>query len=207
MNDPASEWMEAARRGDPDAAARLVDGFHARIYAFLRRLAGSDTNAVELTQRTFCRAWESLAGFAGRSSVSSWLHGIAYHVYVDWLRRERRNVVQSDEWWLTLADPGATPDRLVADADAAAVVYAAVDCLEPALRETIHLHYFQGLSIDETAEALGIATSTVKYRTRQALAELQKAVGQPRPRPSDRRSTPLPSPPLFPGTQQTPEKP
>jgi hypothetical protein len=76
MNDPASEWMEAARRGDPDAAARLVDGFHARIYAFLRRLAGSDTNAVELTQRTFCRAWESLAGFAGRSSVSSWLHGI-----------------------------------------------------------------------------------------------------------------------------------
>ncbi len=49
-----------------------------------------------------------------------------------------------------------------------------MDALETDLRDTIHLHYYQELTLQETADALGIATSTVKYRLRQALAELQK---------------------------------
>ena len=176
MIDPSSNNLEAARRGDTEAAGRLVGEFHARVYAFLRRLSGSDADAVELTQRAFCRAWASLAGFAGRSSVSSWLHGIAYRTYVDWLRAERRNIALPDEWWLALPDPSRGPDLVVADADAGAAVYAAVDRLESTLRETVHLHYYQGLTLEETASALEIATSTVKYRIRQALAELQRSL-------------------------------
>jgi RNA polymerase sigma factor (sigma-70 family) len=53
-------------------------------------------------------------------------------------------------------------------------VYANVDALDPELRETIHLHYYQELTLQETADALGIAASTVKYRLRQALEQLQK---------------------------------
>ncbi len=182
MIDPSSTHLEAARRGDTEAAGRLVGEFHARIYGFLRRLSGSDADAVELTQRTFCRVWTSLPAFAGRSSVSSWMHGIAYRTYVDWLRAERRGVQVPDAWWLALPDASRGPDLVVADADDAAAAYAAVDRLEPALRETIHLHYYQGLTLDETATSLEIATSTVKYRVRQALAELQRglAAGQPR---------------------------
>ncbi len=86
MNDPAMTWVEAARNGDEDAAARLVGELHGPIYAFLRRLSGSDAEAGELTQRAFCRAWASLHGFEGRSRVSVWLHGIAYRTFVDWLR-------------------------------------------------------------------------------------------------------------------------
>ena len=60
------------------------------------------------------------------------------------------------------------------DADTAAVVYAAVDALEPGLRETVHLHYYQGLSLEETATALEIATSTVKCRLREGLGRVQR---------------------------------
>ena len=49
-----------------------------------------------------------------------------------------------------------------------------MDALETDVRDTIHLHYYQELTLQETADALGIATSTVKYRLRHALAELQK---------------------------------
>jgi RNA polymerase sigma factor (sigma-70 family) len=49
-----------------------------------------------------------------------------------------------------------------------------VDALDADVRATVHLHYYQDLSLRETAEALGIATSTVKYRLRQALDQLQK---------------------------------
>lgn len=179
MNDPAQAHLEAARNGDIEAAGRIVDLFHAPLYAFLRRLAGSESDAVELTQRAFCRAWRSLPTFSGRSTISSWLHGIAYRTYVDWLRAERRSVSQPDSWWQAVGDPSPSPDRLASAGDDRAVVYAAVDTLEPALRETIHLHYYQGLTIEETAEALGIASSTVKYRIRQALTELQRAVLPP----------------------------
>ncbi len=174
MKDPAMTWVEAARRGEEEAATRLVRQFHGRVFAFLRRLTGSEADAVELTQRTFCKAWAGLDAFEGRASVSSWLHGIAYRTYVDWLRTDRRFEERSDEWWTALPDRGAGPDVAAARRDAEVAVYAAVDRLKGGLRETLHLHYYQGLSIEETADALGVATSTVKYRIRDALGRLQK---------------------------------
>ena len=94
---------------------------------------------------------------------------------MDWLRAERRSVSQPDSWWQAVGDPSPSPDRLASAGDDRAAVYAAVDALEPGLRETIHLHYYQGLTIEETAAALEIATSTVKYRMRHALTEIQRA--------------------------------
>jgi RNA polymerase sigma factor (sigma-70 family) len=55
-----------------------------------------------------------------------------------------------------------------------ATIHGLVEGLEPELRDTLQLHYYQDLPLQETADALGIATSTVKYRLRQALAELQR---------------------------------
>jgi DNA-directed RNA polymerase specialized sigma24 family protein len=49
-----------------------------------------------------------------------------------------------------------------------------VDRLETDLRESVHLHYYQGLTLQETADAMSVATSTVKYRLRQALDQLQR---------------------------------
>jgi len=48
------------------------------------------------------------------------------------------------------------------------------------LRETIHMHYYQELTIQETADAMAVATSTVKYRLRQALAELESELSSAR---------------------------
>lgn len=179
---PANHLAEAARRGDKAAATRLIELFYERIYAFLRRLAGNDTDAADLTQRTFSRVWQALPTFAGRSSFSSWIHGIAHHVYVDWRRADRRIEPRSSEWWDARVSTGPTPDETVANTDLAAALFALVDRLEHDLRETIHLHYYQELTLQETADALGIATSTVKYRLRQALAELQKQFDEDRQR-------------------------
>jgi RNA polymerase sigma factor (sigma-70 family) len=58
-----------------------------------------------------------------------------------------------------------------------------VDELEPDLRHTVQLHYYQDLTLQETADAMGVATSTVKYRIRQALAELQRRLTSQRNSP------------------------
>src|SRR5438552_15322184 len=164
MERDVNEALEAARHGDEAAAIRLIELFYERIYAFLRRLAANDADAADLTQRTFARVWKALPTFAGRSSVSSWIHGIAHHVYVDWRRSNRRTELCTDEWWAARPAPGPPPDELVARSDLAVVVYTLVDKLDAELRETVHLHYYQGLTLQETADAMGTATSTVKYR-------------------------------------------
>ena len=184
MTDPALPYMKGVQDGDADAPARLIDLFQGRIYAFLRRLAGSDSDAVELTQRTFCRVWTALPTFAGRSSVASWMHSIAYRTYADWLRSERRNQPMPDDWWSELADGGEGPDRLSAAAHDKSVVYAAVDRLPSELRDTVHLHYYQGLTIEETAIALDVATSTVKHRVRRAVENRQSAIASPISQPA-----------------------
>jgi RNA polymerase sigma factor (sigma-70 family) len=124
----------------------------------------------------------ALPTFADRSSFGSWLHGIAYHTYVDWSRRNRLTEPRSQEWWAhqVAAQPG--PDEIALRNDLAATVYASVDQLAPDLRDTVHLHYYQELTLQETAEAMGVATSTVKYRLRQALDTLEsKFNSQPTP--------------------------
>lgn len=172
--EPSDQGLvEAVRGGDQAAAARLIHLYYQRIYAFLRRLSGNDEDAEDLTQRTFGRLWQALDGFAGRSSLSSWMHGIAYHVYLDWRRSYRPTEARPDEWWACRKGPEEAPDEIVGRNDFAARLYRLVEMLPSQVRETIHLHYYQGLSLQETADAMGVATSTVKYRQRQAISELQ----------------------------------
>src|SRR5438552_9728134 len=130
MDPDTNRILERARRGESRAASDLIELFYARIYAFLRRLSGNDADAADLTQRTFARVWQALPTFAGRSSISSWIHGIAYHVYVDWRCSDRRTESRGDEWWAACAAPGPAPDEVAARRDLAAIVYALVDNLE-----------------------------------------------------------------------------
>jgi len=176
----ANQLAEAARRGNAAAATRLIELFYERIYAFVRRLTGNDAEAADLTQRTFSRVWQALPTFAGRSSFSSWIHGIAHHVAVDWRRVPHRLESRSPEWWDACVASGPTPAEAVARDELATRLFASVDKLDPDLRDTIHLHYYQELTLQETADALGVATSTVKYRLRQAMAELRKQLNEDR---------------------------
>jgi len=170
------QHVAEAQRGDRAAASAIIEQLYARIYAFLRRLSSNDADAADLPQQTFGRVWKALPTFGGKSSVASWIHSIAYHVYIDWRRANHRTESRSEPWWEGLASAEMPPDERAARADLGARLYAAVDKLEPDLRDSIHLHYYQGLTLEETAAAMGIATSTVKYRLRGALAELQKQV-------------------------------
>lgn len=176
MNVTDIDLVKAAAGGDRSAAEMLVEQHYQRLYAFLRRHTHCDEDAADLTQRTFARIWQSLPGFAARSSVSSWMHAIAWHTYVDWLRQHRNAENRPDQWWADCLAEGTSPAEDLAEADLAAVVYASVDRMEPDLRQTVHLHYYQGLSLAETADALSIATATVKHRLRRALDLLRHSL-------------------------------
>lgn len=180
MIDSVAELCRRAQAGDAAAAAELVNLFYERVYAYFRRLCGNDEDAEDLTQKTFLKVWAALGSFQGRSSFSTWIHGVGHHVYVDWRRSAPRSDIQSDEWWETCVAEGPGPSEDVAEAELARRLYAEVEQLEEEAREVVHLHYYQGLSLKETAEVLNKATSTVKYRLREALEVLRARTAEPK---------------------------
>src|SRR5579862_4815457 len=99
MKNEAAEVVERISKGEQVATVDLIDLFYERIYAFLRRLCANDADAADLTQRTFSRVWQALPTFAGRSSVGSWIHSIAYHTYIDWRRSLHPGESRPDKWW------------------------------------------------------------------------------------------------------------
>lgn len=173
MSDTAEILCERARKGNLAAASELVALSYQRIFAYLRRLSGNDDDAADLTQKTFARTWQALASYQGRSSFSTWLHGIAYHVYLDWRRKRNLGDAQTDEWWETQAADSPTPFENTVERELAHQLYRWVDELDDEKKQTVHLHYYQNLPLSETAEVLGVAISTVKYRLREALAFLR----------------------------------
>jgi RNA polymerase sigma-70 factor, ECF subfamily len=182
MHDEPERLCERAKTGDREAASDLVTRYYERIYSYLCRLCGNHEDAADLTQKTFCKAWTSIESYHARSSFSTWLHGIAHHVYGDWLRRRNIADAKADEWWENCAADGPSPFEDAAERESAQQLYARVEELEEGARQVVHLHYYQGLSLAETAETLGVATSTVKYRLRQALDLLRSQTAGPRPR-------------------------
>jgi RNA polymerase sigma-70 factor (ECF subfamily) len=89
--------------------------------------------------------------------------------------RKNAAVTQSrpDQWWQECTHKNSGPYANVAESQLTQQLYEAVDQLDEDKKHIVHLHYYQGLSLRETAKVLGIATSTVKYRLREVMKILK----------------------------------
>lgn len=178
MNTRIKTLCRRAKKADKDAACELLKIYYADIYSYLRRLCGSRHDAEDLTQQTFLKVWSSLDGFAGRSKFSTWLYRIAHNTYLDWLRKNAAGTQsRPDQWWQECIDKNHGPFVNVAERQLAQRIYEMVDKLDEDKKHVVHLHYYQGLSIRETAKVLNIATSTVKYRLREVFKILRPKIG------------------------------
>lgn len=168
------EWLLCARakQGDQAAAFVLIEAHYRPVYQYLRRLCGSRPDAEDLTQDTFVKVWSSLASYRSSFRFSTWIHTIAYHVYIDWRREQKTADRPSNAWWHE-SIARLDPQEEEGDKQLAEGLYEAVECLDEEKRLVVHLHYYQGLSLRETSEVLGIASSTVKYRLREVMRTLR----------------------------------
>jgi RNA polymerase sigma-70 factor (ECF subfamily) len=103
------ELLEAARSGDQDAFARLIEPYHAQLRAHCYRMLGSVPDAEDALQETLLRAWRSLPRFEGRSSLRSWLYTIATNASLRAIEKRPKRVLPID--YAPAADPrGARAD-------------------------------------------------------------------------------------------------
>lgn len=178
--DRDEHLCRAAQAGEIQAASELLEIYYERVFAYLRRRCTNDEDARDLTQKAFSRVWASLQSYRGQSSFSTWVHSVAHHVYVDWRRLKHLPSAEGDDWWKDQTDHAPGPFESVAQRETAEQLYALVAKLDEDARDVVHLHYYQGLTLEQTAEVLSVAVSTVKYRLRRALDFLKRHVPNPK---------------------------
>lgn len=164
--DPATEWALAARTGDPVAQAAFVRSTQAEVWRFVAALVDPGS-ADDLTQETYLRAFRALPAFEGRSTVRTWLLGIARRTCADHLRtvvRQRRLGVRLAAQALT-SGPHPDPAGQVGAAQL-------LDRLSPERREAFVLTQLLGLSYEQAAVVQEVPVGTIRSRVARARAEL-----------------------------------
>ncbi len=174
----ASSLVEAAKAGSAEAFEELVRRYRPRIYALALHLTGRASDADDVTQEAFLRAYRHLHKFEGRSEFFTWLYRIALHRALN-LRRDRgrRTMVELDDPRLMVAveidAPAGDPRRALELQESYAQLLAAFDRLSPVLRTTVVLVQLQGLSHKEAAVVLDTTEGTVAWRIHEARKQLR----------------------------------
>ena len=160
-SDPESSLVAAARAGNREAFAALLERHYDRIHGFAWQLTGSRTDADDIAQDVCCTLVEKIGSFRGEAKFTTWLTGITFNACRDW-RRRRGTFRAFTEKLTVLAGIAAAPDGR--DLHDAIWLKSAIARMKPALRDTAVLVAGQQLTHAEAAAILGIAEATVAWR-------------------------------------------
>jgi len=169
--------------GEPTGAAldfqRVYDEFQPRIRRYLARLAGPG-EADDLSQETFARVSQALAGFRGEAALSTWIYRIATNVAFDRARSPGFQLQARTAEPAALAALGAAPtiEQDIASREMSECVRDYVDQLPADYRTVVVLSELEELPDREIAEVLGISLEAAKIRLHRARARLRQMLEQ-----------------------------
>jgi len=180
-----AELVRRARERDEAAIRSIMQSNNRRLYRLARGILRNDSEAEDVVQETYVRAFTHLQDFRGDSSFATWLGRIAINEALGRLRRQRASV----EW--TSLPPGTLeaqiiqfplsaasedPEKSMAQREIQHVVEHAIDDLPEAFRIVFITRVIEGMNVEETAEILGLKPETVKTRLHRARTMLRDNV-------------------------------
>jgi RNA polymerase sigma-70 factor (ECF subfamily) len=179
--DPDEDALRLVRDGDLTAALKCLMQRHGgAVYRYCRVALNDATLAADVQQQVFIEAHRDLPRFAGRSTLRTWLLGIARHRVLDAVKLRRRVQAHLDEDARAAdpPDPGPSPEQWLDDARLVAALLAAVAELDERVRTTLLLRYQQGMTFEEMAEITGENAGTLQARVARALRRLRERIEQ-----------------------------
>jgi RNA polymerase sigma-70 factor, ECF subfamily len=178
-----ADLVAKAKAGDADAFTDLVNQYERRVFRMAKQITQNDEDAEDVLQETFLKAYSHLDGFQGNSKFYTWLVRIAVNEALMKLRKRRSDkTVPLDEPIDTGEDVVArevavwedNPEQRYSREEMADILNEAVQSLKPAYRTVFVLRDIEEMSIEETAEALGLSISAVKSRLLRARLQLRE---------------------------------
>ncbi|TIV72958.1 MAG: RNA polymerase sigma factor, partial [Mesorhizobium sp.] len=157
----------------------IIKTHNQRLYRIARGVVRNDTEAEDVVQEAYMRAFASLDAFRGDASLATWLSRIVINEALGRLRKKKRMAAMPENaeaeiirFPLNPSDlnPGDDPERTMAQRQILALVERATDSLPDVYRTVFVARVIEGLSIEETADLLDVRPQTVKTRLHRARA-------------------------------------
>jgi RNA polymerase sigma-70 factor (ECF subfamily) len=171
------DLVRRAQRREPEAFGQLYEEHFDRIYRYVILRVRNQEDAEDITQQVFLKALEKIGSYRWRGMpFASWLFRIAHNLVVDYWKKKSREKVAAvapeeiDEMAASSNDPVALAE-LNFDLKQLA---AACDRLTDGQREIISLRFAGGLSVAESAKAMGKSEGAVKVLQHAALVKLRR---------------------------------
>jgi RNA polymerase sigma-70 factor (ECF subfamily) len=172
--------VERVQRGDNTAFDLLVRKYQRKIVAVISRYVSDWSEAEDVAQEAFIRAYRALASFRGDSAFYTWMYRIAIntaknHLVAMGRRPPAADVAVEDAEHFDYSGPlsdGATPERELLRQEIEQTVFGAVQDLPEELRQAITLREVDGLSYEEIATRMDCPIGTVRsriFRAREAI--------------------------------------
>ena len=176
--------LEALKAGDREAFARLVDETSGHVYRVTLQILGDEQDAEDVLQETYIKAFRALPDFEGRSSLTTWLYRIAVNEALMLVRKRKPQAISVEESTpfdaeaesdgLEIVDFCCLPEGELLYSESRRFLDQAVNNLPANLRVVFVMRDLEGLSIQETAEALKISENNVKTRLLRARLRLRQ---------------------------------
>lgn len=183
-----SDLVRRAIAKDETAIRAILRTNNLHLYRVARSIVKDDGEAEDVLQEAYLRAFSALSGFRGDSSLSTWLTRIVIN---EALQRRRRTTEQPAEPIdPTLAQQAqiipfpfsdsrpASPESVVAQREICLLLERAIDDLPDEFRTVLMARVVEGMSLEETAELLGLKPATVKTRLHRARRQLKAALSE-----------------------------
>jgi len=172
--------VDAARRGDQDAARALVEATWPDTFTLAYRLTGNPDDALDVTQEAYLRAFRGLPRFRGEARFTTWLYRVTANCasnHMARLRRSRHDELDFDRVGLSeLADwrPEHDPEASASASDERALLTDALMRLPRRLRVVVVLRDVYDLPHRSIAAEVGISEAAAKVRLQRARKRLRE---------------------------------
>ena len=193
---PAGDRTAVARacEGDTEAFRSLVERHSRYVFSVAYRLTSSASDAEDVVQTTFLRAYQQLSRFEARADFRTWLHRIAVNCSIDLIRSRRHREVGHDPEDLEYQSAASSdhaitpgPDRLTLSSEIRDRVTEGLAQLSASERLAFTLRHVEGLPIRDVAAAMGLKTEAAKNSIFRAVRKMRAAL-EPFVEVSERRA-------------------
>ncbi|MFS0781337.1 RNA polymerase sigma factor SigX [Bacillus sp. 1P06AnD] len=162
----------------------LYEKYHQELFQFLFYMVKDRHTAEDLMQEVYIKVLQSYHRFEKKSSEKTWLYSIARNTAIDYFRKQKswkQRLLENFDWSRdSIADDQPLPEELAEANEDTQLIYSCLGHCTNDQRLVIVLRYIQGLSIAESAEALGWTAAKVKTTQHRALKMLKKVMEQER---------------------------
>jgi RNA polymerase sigma-70 factor, ECF subfamily len=172
-----------ATGGDNEAFRSLVERHSRYVFNVAYRLTGSASDAEDVVQIAFLRAYQQLSRFEARADFRTWLHRITVNCSIDLIRSRRHREIGHDpddlefESATSSRQPeGAAPDRLLLSAEIRERVAQSMSQLSASERLAFTLRHVEGLPIRDVALKMGLKTEAAKNSIFRAVKKMRVAL-------------------------------